>query len=186
VSYVIEARSYRFAFAFSHNFWVLRRGDGNAVAELHGLAFDRTSRTILPIGTTADHSLRVFVFPHEREYAMKVGRKITVTRMFEMSRGRAVYRGRDALARWEAAIAAMPILEELDLTYPPYGFNVLSPTVNSNSAYRTFGEIMDVPIHTFVAMVQPGIGSRMLSPQALRRLRYRRPAFPRTDERLSA
>jgi hypothetical protein len=186
MSYVIEARSFRFAFACSHNFWVLRRGDGHSVAELHGLAFDRTTRTILPIGTTRDHSLRVFIFPHERDYAMKVGRKITVTHMFEASRSRAVYRGRDVLARWEAAIAAMPVLEELDLTYPPYGFNVLSPTVNSNSAYRTFGEIMDVPIHKFVGVLQPGLGSVMVSPQTLKRLRYRRSPLRQPEAAVSA
>ena len=172
--YAIEARSFRVALAWAHNFWVLRHvASGKSLAELHGLAYDRVRGVILPIGTNASHGLRVFVFPHEREYALRVGRPISSTRMFARSRGRLVYQGEDALARWDSAVAAMRTLDALDLTYPPYGFNVLRETVNSNSAYRTFGEIMGVPIPAFPGAFAPGVRARMMPPRELELARFK-------------
>lgn len=164
-SYAIEARAFRVALAWSHHFWVLWNADeGTSIAELHGLAYDRVTHKILPIGTTRAHSLRVFVFPHDQGYASSVGRTVASTRMFASSRGHVVYRDTDALTRWNAAVSAMPLLDRLDLTYPPYGFNLRSQTVNSNSAYRTFGEIMGVPVHDFRGAFRPGLRNRMVSP----------------------
>jgi len=175
-TYAIEARSFRVALAWSHNFWVLRNADlGTTIAELHGLAYDRLTQKILPIGTTRDHSLRVFVFPHDPLYASGVGIPPQSTRMFARSRATTVYQDTDALARWNAAVSAMPLLDELDLTYPRYGFNVLSATVNSNSAYRTFGEIMGVRVHDFRTAFRPGLGTLMLASAELDRAKYRTP-----------
>ena len=168
----IEARSFPIAVAWCHNFWVLKNADNATLAELHGLAYDRITRRILPIGTTKDHALRVFVFPHDEAYAAKLGRPIYSTRMYWRSRIRVVYAGGDAFARWEAAIAAMPLLDELDLTYPPYGFNLRTPTVNSNAAYRTFGEIMDIPVHDFPRALGPGLRTRMIGTSAIDRLKF--------------
>jgi hypothetical protein len=84
-----------------------------------------------------------------------------------------VYAGDDALARWNAAVKAMPLLDGLDLTYPPFGFNVIRATVNSNSAYRTFGEIMGVDIPTFGAVLEPGRRGRMLDQRALELAKFR-------------
>jgi hypothetical protein len=171
-SYSIEARSYRIAIACSHNFWVLKNADlDTAIAELHGLAYDRVSGRILPIGTNKNHSLRVFVFAHDAAYAASLGLATGSTRMFARSRSRVVYRGADGLHRWQAAVSAMAFLDRLDLTYPPYGFNVLKPTVNSNSAYRTFGEIMNVPVHHFPGTFGPGLRSRMIAPSEIAKLR---------------
>ena len=173
-SYSIEARSYRIAIACSHNFWVLKNADRDTtIAELHGLAYDRVSGRILPIGTNRNHSLRVFMFPHDADYAASVGMATGSTRMFARSRARAIYRGADGLDRWQAAVNAMPFLDGLDLTYPPYGFNVLTPTVNSNSAYRTFGEIMDVPVYYFPGTLGPGLRSRMIAPSEIAKLQPR-------------
>ena len=173
-SYSIEARCFRVALAWSHHFWVLRDADlGHSVAELHGLAYDRVTRRILPIGTTKNHSLRVFAYAHDASHASKLALPCQTTRMFARSRARIVYQGADALARWGAALAAMPLLDRLDLTYPPFGFNLLTATVNSNSAYRTFGEIMDVPIPVFPGAFGPGVRDRMLSSSELERAKFR-------------
>ena len=163
-TYAIEARAFRVALAWLHNFWVLTDVDrGATIAELHGLAYDRINLRILPIGTTLDHGLRVFVFPHDTDYAARLGLEVRSTRMYSRSRAHVVYQGADGLMRWDAAVKAMPLLDKLDLTYPPYGFNMLTPTVNSNSAYRTFGEIMDVPIHEFPGAFRPGFHNRMIA-----------------------
>ena len=82
--------------------------------------------------------------------------------MFWKSRAQRVHEGADGLERWNAAVSAMPILDRLDLTYPPYGFNVRTATINSNSAYRTFGEIMNVHVHEFRGTFGPGLRNRMV------------------------
>ena len=171
-NYVIEARSFRIGFA-SHNFWVLADADsGSTIGELHGLATSRVTGQTVPIGTSAEHCLRAYAFAHEPGYAERLAAPLKFTRMFSRSHSHAAYHGPDGLARWCAAVAAIPRLNELDLDYPPYGFNVFRPTVNSNSAYRTFGEIMAVPIHTFAGVLSPGIANRMLALEQLALLRF--------------
>jgi len=170
--YSIEARSFSIALAWCHNFWVLKSADAT-VAELHGLAYDRITGKILPIGTNRNHALRVFVFPHDPDYASEVGRPLHSTRMFANSRARIVYEGADALARWSAAVRALPLLDALDLTYPPFGFNLRTPTVNSNSAYRTFGEIMDVPVYDFPGVFRPGFANRLIAAREVDLAKYR-------------
>jgi hypothetical protein len=172
--YSIEARSFCVALAWCHNFWVLKNADsGDTVAELHGLAYDRIHQKILPIGTTRNHALRVFLFPHDAAYAEEVGRPLYTTRMYGNSRAYVVYRDTDSLSRWKAAVNAMPLLDELDLTYPPFGFNLRTPTVNSNSAYRTFGEIMDVPIYDFPRAFRPGFENTMITAEQIAAAKYR-------------
>ena len=173
MKHVIEARSFRVAFACCHNFWVLKNADGHTLAELHGLAYDRVNRKILPIGTTKNHSLRVFAFAHDGSYSRTAGIPMGSTRMYWKSRAKIAYEGEDALARWSAAVRAMPALDALDLTYPPFGFNVRCATINSNSAYRTFGEIMGLDIPTFGAALEPGRRGRMLDQRALELARFR-------------
>jgi hypothetical protein len=169
---VIEARTYRIGFA-CHNFWALRRAEAeSALGELHGLATSRVTGRIVPIGTTAEHALRVYVFAHDAEYAVRLGVPVKSTRMFGLSRAHPAYEGDDAYERWSAAVAAIPFLNELDLDYPTYGFNLFSPTVNSNSAYRTFGEIMGIPVHDFPGAVGPGLANRMIALEEIERLRF--------------
>src|SRR5262247_2399198 len=113
--YVIEARSYRIGFA-THNFWALADADSaHSIAELHGLATSRLTGLTVPIGTSDEHSLRVYVFPHEPSYAQSLGVSVKCTHMFSRSRGHAAHRGADGLARWSAAVAAIPLMNELDL-----------------------------------------------------------------------
>ena len=185
MKHIIEARSFRVILCGCHNFWVLKNANGHTLAELHGLAYDRISRKILPIGTTKNHALRVFCYAHDASYARSAGLPMGSTRMYWKSRAKAVYEGEDALARWNAALKAMPLLDGLDLTYPPFGFNVLSATVNSNSAYRTFGEIMGVPIPTFSGVLGPGCRNGMLDARQLERVSFRasHPAAEKNGQR---
>jgi hypothetical protein len=76
------------------------------------------------------------------------------------------------LARWNTAVNAIPELNKLDLNYPAYGFKTFGETVNSNSAYRTFGELMDVPVNDFPGRIEPGIDNRMLSEERIQQLKY--------------
>jgi hypothetical protein len=168
----IEARSFRVLLAGCHNFWVLRHANGHTLAELHGLAYDRINKKILPIGTTKNHALRVFAYAHDESYSRAAGIPMGSTRMYWKSRAKVVYEDDDALERWNAAVKAIPLLDGLDLTYPPFGFNILTRTVNSNSAYRTFGQIMGVPIPTFAGVLGPGCRNGMLDARQLERVSF--------------
>lgn len=174
-NYSIEARSLDLAGVASHDFWVLRDENGRALAELHGLATDRESGRYVPIGTDEKkHSLRAWHFPHDAEYANSLGvRQRSDTYIQEGQANIMVLTAdkNEVMARWNAAVAAKEPLNALDLNYPNYGFKVFQDTVNSNSTYRTFGEIMGVPVRDFPWRVEPGIDNRMVDEKEIQRLR---------------
>jgi len=171
--YAIEARSFPLLRFCCHNFWVLKEtSSGTAIAELHGLAFDPNHDCTLPIGYLPAHRLRMFVYAHDETYARETDAPVYSTRMYAKSRAHVVYDGEDARQRWDAAVRAIPALNALDLGYPPYGFNLRAPTVNSNSAYRTFGEIMGVTVHAFSRAYGPGLRSGLIAPERLAALKF--------------
>jgi hypothetical protein len=183
-NYSIEARSLDLAGVASHNFWVLRDEKGQPLAELHGLATDRESGKYVPIGTDEEkHSLRAWHFPHDADYANSLGvRKRNDTYIQEGQGSMTVLTADkdEVMARWNAAVAAKEPLNALDRNYPNYGFKVFQDTVNSNSTYRTFGDIMGVPVRDFPWKVEPGIENRMVDQKEIQRLRTHE--YPVLDE----
>jgi hypothetical protein len=173
--YSIEARSLDVVGVASHNFLVLRDGEGRAIAELHGLATDRKTGEFIPIGTDEQkHSLRVWHFAHDPEYAKSIGVKANDASFIQpgQSRETMLTAGKEeVLERWNAAVAAKQPLNALDLNYPSYGFRMSGDTVNSNAAYRTLSEIMGVPVHDFPWKLEPGLDNRMVDPKEIQRLR---------------
>jgi hypothetical protein len=189
--YSIEARSLSIVGGVaSHNFWVLRDQNGNAVAELHGLATERSTGRAVPIGTNAnEHSLRGWQYIHDADYARNFGaRQTNATYIQEGQQSQTVITGdkTEILERWKAAakygVAAM---NARDLNYPPGGvdfpikvdgaYNVRlgDSTVNSNSAYNTFGRLMGVNTVVFDGPLQPGINNQTLNDSTIFNLRYR-------------
>ncbi|UKE78600.1 hypothetical protein [Xanthomonas graminis] len=148
----IEARLLCIAGIAGHAYWVLRDERGNALAELHGLATDRHTGTPIPIGTDARrHALRAWHYPHDADYANANANAIgappdrtSYLRDGQPARTAASGDKHEILARWHAALRAMPELNAQDLDYPNYGFKLFGATINSNSAFRTFGELMGV------------------------------------------
>jgi hypothetical protein len=185
-TYSIEARSLSVLGIAGHAFWVLRDEQGKALAELHGLATDRQTGTPIPIGTDARrHALRAWHYPHDTGYASSIGAEVDSTSYIRPNQpSLAVATGDkdDILARWNAAVRALPELNAQDLGYPSYGFRLFGETVNSNSAFRTFGELMGMPANSFRGRIEPGIGNRMLSLERTEELRYRG-QHPRRDIR---
>ena len=171
--YAIEARSFPILRFCCHNFWVLKETESGAtIAELHGLAYDPVHDCTLPIGYLPVHRLRMFVYAHDETYARETGARVYSTRMYANSRAQVVHAGDDERRRWDVAVRAIPVLNALDLGYPPYGFNLRTPTVNSNSAYRTFGEIMGVTVHAFSRAYGPGLRSGLIAAEKLEALRF--------------
>lgn len=173
--YSIEARSLSVAGVAGHDFWVLRDENGRALAELHGLATDRQTGRPVPIGTDTDrYSLQVWEFAHDPKYAGAHG--VNVTSESYISDGQAnktvlTADSKEVMARWDAAVAARQPLNALNLDYPSYGVNFFQDTVNSNSTYRTLGEVMGVPVQKFGGRIEPGFDHRMVSPEEISKLR---------------
>ncbi|QDI04285.1 hypothetical protein E4A48_11805 [Xanthomonas cerealis pv. cerealis] len=173
----IEARLLCVAGIAGHAYWVLRDERGNALAELHGLATDRHTGTPIPIGTDARrHALRAWHYPHDADYANAIGAqpdRTSYLRDGQPARSAASGDKHEILARWYAALCAVPELNAQDLDYPNYGFKLLGATINSNSAFRTFGELMGVPVPGLSRRLQPGIGNCMLPRERIAALCYR-------------
>lgn len=183
--YSIEARSLSIVGGVAgHDFWVLRDESGKALAELHGLATDRKTNEFVPIGTDEErHSLRIWHFPHDPHYARTHGEAVTTDsfiREGQTFNTVLTSEKNEVLGRWNAAIDAVDKLNALDINYPNYGFRLLGQTVNSNSAYRTLGEIMGVQVKDFPGRLEPGIESRMISSEEIEKLRNH--TFPVLDK----
>lgn len=182
--YSIEARSLGVVGVASHNFLVLRDGEGRAVAELHGLATDRKTGEFIPIGTDEEkHSLRVWHFAHDADYAKSIGAKANSATFIQDGQDHKTMltAGKEeVMDRWNAAVAAKEPLNALDRDYPSYGFKTSGDTVNSNAAYRTLSEIMGVPVHDFPWKLEPGLDNRMLDPKRIEELRTH--GYPVLDE----
>jgi hypothetical protein len=195
--YSIEARSLSLLGGVaSHNFWVLRDDKGNAVAELHGLATDRKTGESVPVGTDSErHSLRGWHFVHDAQYARDFGTRQTNSSYIQEGQSAiTVMSGsrEEILGRWKvAAKNGVDLLNRSDLDYPNFGvsrqagfngaynFVVNDSTVNSNSAYRTFGTLMvggsNVPV--FNGPLQPGVNNHVLPSNTVINMQYDRPQF---------
>ena len=173
--YSIEARSLDIVGVASHDFLLLRDDRGRAIAELHGLATDRETGKVEPIGTDENkHSLRIWHYAHDREYAESLGASPSRTTYIADGQDKVTLLKADKeeiLSRWNAAVAAKESLNALDLNYPNYGFRMSGDTVNSNSAYRTLSEIMGVPVHDFPGKLEPGLDNRMVDQKEIERVR---------------
>jgi Ca2+-binding RTX toxin-like protein len=177
-TYTIEARSLNILGAGSHDFWVLRDVEtGRDIAELHGLATNRATGEAVPMGTSAtEFSLRAWHLVRDPAYAAQIGGTVSpITYIKEGQSSQIVFTGtpQDALARWNSAVETIPLLNRLDMDYPAFGVTLFGPTVNSNSTYRTLGEIMGLPIHDFPGVIEPGLDNRMIEPDVIDRLKYR-------------
>ena len=187
--YSIEARSLKIPYLpASHDFWVLRDPSGNAIAELHGLATNRKTGEPAPIGTDdKEYSLRAWHYVHDSEYAANIGvQRTDDSYISKNQKHQTVFSGskEEVFGRWSAATNNIDRLNNLDLDYPAYGVNISSPTVNSNSAYRTFGEIMDVPIANFPYRMEPGLDNRMIPKEEIEKIRYNQNQPSTQDENL--
>lgn len=182
--YSIEARSLDLAGVASHNFLVLRDDQGNAVAELHGLATDRQTGKVEPIGTDERrHSLRVWHYPHDPAYASDLGVRASRTTYIQDGQDAVTVlkAGRtEVMGRWQAAVDAIKPLNALDLNYPNYGFRVFGDTINSNAAYRTLSEILGVSVQDFPGKIEPGLDNRMIRQDAVKELRTH--SYPVLDQ----
>lgn len=181
--YRIEARALPIVAGLAcHNFWVLRDTAGIALAELHGLATERATGTPVPIGTDAKrHALRAWQFIHRLPYRPTDGTPTMRSLIRAGQPARVVAQGTPAqiFPRWDAAVAAIAEINARDLDYPAFGLRLTGGSINSNSIYRTFGELMGLQVHIFRGRLQPGVTARALPTARIAALSYRSPECSR-------
>lgn len=136
----------------SHNFWVLRNAEGEAVAQLHGLATDRKTNRFKPVGFFSDR-LGFYEFitaENDPTFISKTQQFITV---FQGEK-------EDVLLRWNKAACRVESLNKKDINYSPFGLFGL-PITNSNSAYHLFAHLMGVECCRFFGVLEPGISNSL-------------------------
>jgi hypothetical protein len=146
--YSIEARSYAIGSMASHNFWVLRDDTGGVVAQLHGLATDRKTNQVKPIGIFHDR-LGFYEYRSADNAPNYISHKQTACTVYQGGKD-------DVEARWNKAVCQIEELNQQDLNYSPFGILGL-PIINSNSAYHLFAQLMGIECHHFSRVFQPGI-----------------------------
>ena len=150
--YSIEARSYDLVGIASHNFWVLRDHEGNAIAQLHGLATDRDSNHFKPIGFFNDR-LGFYEFKSSENDPTFISKSQQAMTVYEGDKD-------DVLSRWNKAAFQVKPLNKKDLNYSPFGL-LGFPITNSNSAYHLFARIMDIECCRFSSVLEPGINNSL-------------------------
>ncbi|KTD63726.1 hypothetical protein Lsan_1159 [Legionella santicrucis] len=160
--YCIQAAMFRIPFflinRFVHDFWILREvGSKKVVAQLHGLATSRKTGKIVPIGYSRGHSLKAHCITYDANFANLHGLQLG---SFELPihAYHTVCTNKDCIQHWLRIRTAVEVINNLDLDYPPGGFSIpWSSTINSNSIYHTFSQVMGIPMHIFKGFVQIGI-----------------------------
>jgi hypothetical protein len=179
--YTIEARSFNIGNIASHNFYVLKNEKDQVLAELHGLATDRETGKVMSIGYNEDwHSLRAYHTIYSKpDQPPATGRfyyeKNNDADKKVVQDSHVVFRGspQEALAKWSAAVGVIEHINQKDLNYPSLGFKIFDKTINSNSVYRSFGAVMDVPTPDFKNRIEPGLDNHILNKEEIEKFKYR-------------
>lgn len=148
----------------SHYFLVLRDENQNIIAQLHGLATDRLTGEILPIGKSEKrHCLKTYHITSP-SYMIRANQKSQI--IFSGSKN-------EVLNRWHTAVAALDYLNAQDLNYPAYGFKCFAKTINSNSVYQTLCAIMDIQAHKFRWVIDIGFKNLLIDAKTLENIKYK-------------
>ena len=83
---------------------------------------------------------------------------------------------------WEKGVNASQELTKQDRNYPAYGFKIMSKTINSNSAYASYSEIMGLKVHNFRGVVESGIKNRIFTSEQTEQLK--KYTSPDKDQRI--
>lgn len=145
----IEARAIYIPYTvYVHQFWALVGPSGKIVDQLHGMAVDKKSR-LKAVGTPL-HRIQVVSLP-ESSLAAKSNQPRLICAC-----------GDECQTRWQRVLGAKSELNALGLRY-------LLFWQNSNSVFRTLGEIMNIKIPRLGKA--PGLGE-ILSEEIVNRYKY--------------
>ncbi len=147
-----------------HTFWALYEDDW-LIGELHGLATDRETGQSQAVGTARD-VLRAWPYPAPGQAQKMMPADGGFSGLYRLDQAsKVVFEGSkdEALAIWGRAMAAAKSLDGLGIVYHILG-GVQSDlkTGNSNSAFRTFGDVMGLRMPDLEAMMRPGDRKNLL------------------------
>ena len=194
----IEARSLSIGPA-SHNYLVLctsnDKGQTVRLAELHGMAYNNKTKQFATIGYNSNHRLSGLHIVHDRKFDQEIPSSLKDISAVSKAKGLiAPYKGpdyrrtyvhenqtravlitgteQDIKARWLKGVEAANMLTEKNLPYPAGGFKLFKTPINSNSAYATYSEIMNLRVHNFPGVAEPGLKGRFLTPEEIDKFKY--------------
>jgi hypothetical protein len=145
----IEARAFHIPYTlYVHQFWTLIRPDGHIADQLHGMAVDKRNR-LKAVGTPL-HRIQVVSLPKSTLAAQPNQPRVTCAS------------GKECQVRWQAVLNSKADLNALGLRYWLF-------RQNSNSVFRTLGEIMNVEIPRLG--IAPGL-DEILSLDIVNRYKY--------------
>lgn len=156
----IQARAFRILYTpFTHNFWVLSAPDSRIISQIHGLAFNPATGTTTAIGNSSclllaieDATISWSLQPNQPTAVCTTG-----------SEG-------EIFQRWQAAVRALPAINELNLHYPSLWQHFCKK--NSNSVFHTIGRILNFPHpERILKTCAPGIHF-LLSEDLIEKYRY--------------
>ncbi|MCX7779751.1 MAG: hypothetical protein N2491_02400 [Negativicutes bacterium] len=158
--WIIEARAFKIPYTpFSHNFWVLLGPGGVIEGQIHGLAVDPATGRSQAIGSA--------------RYLLQAVSDACI--LWSLQPGQvsclcAAGSWQEIAGRWQAALAAIPAINELKLSYPNLWQHALKP--NSNSVFNTIGLIMGfaAPSRLLPAWA-PGV-NKIISAEIIRQYCY--------------
>ena len=132
----IQFMQHPLVFGFAgHNYLVLRDQNGSIVSELHGLATDIKSGEWKYIGSKSTDILRAWEFDTSRYYlAEKTFPGIILS---EGTMG-------NMKSLWDLGTSCVPLINEKNIPYPPYGISFKNETTNSNSVAYTLARCMQL------------------------------------------
>jgi hypothetical protein len=162
--YRIEFREFPIMWVACHTFWTLYEDDW-LIGELHGLATDRETGLTQAVGTARD-VLRGWPYPATGQGPKMKPANGGFSGLYALDQvSKVVFEGskEEAMAIWGRALAAAKALNDKNVTYHILGGvpSELS-TGNSNSAFRTFGDVMGLPMPDLEAMMRPGDRKNLL------------------------
>jgi hypothetical protein len=162
--YRIEFREYPIMWVACHTFWTLYEDDW-LIGELHGLATDRETGQSQPVGTSRDvlHAWPYPMMGQEQKMKPANGGFSGLYALDQASK--VVFEGckAETMAIWGRGLAAATALNDADIVYHILGgLPSELRTGNSNSAFRTFGDVMGLPMPELEAMMRPGDRKNLL------------------------
>ena len=134
-----------------HNFLVLRDDKNQIKNELHGLATD-TSNHWKYLGNEKSDKLKVWEFNSPLDFAVQ-----------KNETGILLYTGTSAQVyeQWEKARNCKEKINQLNISYPPFGVNIHGETENSNSVAYTLTLCMGLNTK-HIGLLTPGSTKNLL------------------------
>lgn len=137
----------------AHNFLQMKNGQGQVVGELHGLATGLDGEP-MSIGWAPWHKLK---FYDDRRWDGATAERATL------------FTGTEAQAQalWARATYAGQAMNYADIGYSMFGFDIFSPTENSNALASTLIAAMGLSEPTLSGRLTPGAGNLLLSSSSI-------------------